>query len=90
MPSILHILDVDNHVKEQHGQPKQKQGENGIDKMLSKAHGGMNWGTIAIYSCAMSCGESAHEYVIIQESGDGSWKKRTMKKIPDNDDAMAD
>ena len=39
----------------------------------------MNWGTIAVYSCASSCNTNREEFVIVQESADGDPKKREMK-----------
>lgn len=72
MPSILHILNVDRL-------QSTKKGSN-IDLVMRNDSGGMNWGTIAVYSCAVSCENSVEEYVVIQESVDVNPKERRMKK----------
>ena len=41
----------------------------------------MNWGAIAVYSCAISCDLSRTEYVVVQESGDGMPKRKAIKLI---------
>ena len=32
--------------------------------------GGMNWGSIAVYSCPESCNDSREEFIIVQDSLD--------------------
>jgi len=89
MPSILHILDVDKYApKEESQQSLQRDVE--IDRILSKNNGGMRWGTIAVYSCAMSCESSSDEFVVVQESADGDPKKRALKEVGDNMEDMED
>jgi len=76
MPSILHVIGVDKFIKERSA------GQNtyiDIETIFSKSNGGMNWGTIAVYSCASSCNANMEEFVIVQESADGDPKKREMK-----------
>jgi len=78
MPSILHIIGVDKFTKE----ISESVGPNNyieIEKIFSKSNGGMNWGTIAVYSCSSSCNANMEEFVIVQESADGDPKKREMK-----------
>ena len=83
MPSVLHILDVDKYApKEDSQQSLQRDVE--IERILSKNSGGMNWGTIAVYSCAMSCESSTDEFVVVQEPADGVPKKRALKEVGDN------
>ena len=76
MPSALHKLDVDRS-KLGGGICKRSN----IEVALGKEGGGMNWGAIAVYSCAMSCDLSRTEFVVVQESGDGVPKRKAMKLI---------
>lgn len=72
LPSVLHILAVDDHTKIKNDE------KHSIEWMLSKSNGGMNWGTITVYSCAKSCNDYREEYVIVQESNDDDIS--TLKK----------
>lgn len=58
LPSLLHILDVDKFSGKDNG--------SGISSMLSS---GMNWGSVAVFTCPNACKES-EEAVVIQESVD--------------------
>mmetsp|Transcript_1035 Transcript_1035/g.1839 ORF Transcript_1035/g.1839 Transcript_1035/m.1839 type:complete len:592 (-) Transcript_1035:138-1913(-) len=86
MPSILHVLNVDKYAT--------VVGDSGVDttpktsvemnELFDKFSGGMNWGTIAVYSCSVSCKEYREEYVVVQESIDGDPKRVQIKMIPKN------
>ncbi len=88
MPSILHTLDVDRYSR-QHAQDSKSNQEKRIDCVMRKDFGGMNWGTIAVFSCARSCESYRDEYVIIQESVDATPKLREQKKPPIDDNSNA-
>lgn len=66
MPSILELLDVDCY------SIGNKSKHYSIESLLSKSVGGMNWGVMAVYSCPFSCQQSAEEYVVVQDSVDGT------------------
>ena len=76
MPSALHTLDVDRYKL---ADLTCKKGN--IEVAMGKEEGGMNWGAIAVYSCAISCDLSRTEYVVVQESGDGMPKRKAIKLI---------
>ena len=76
MPSALHTLDVDRSKLSSDSCKKRN-----IEVAMGKDEGGMNWGAIAVYSCAMSCDLSRTEFVVVQESGDGVPKRKAMKMI---------
>ena len=76
MPSILHVLGVDKFIDDSEKESKHAKE---LDHILSKNSGGMNWGTIAVYSCSLSCELSDEEYVVVQESADGDPQKRELK-----------
>lgn len=81
MPSILHVLNVDKYatIGNRIDLPTSR---NEKDEILGTfSSGGMNWGTIAVYSCSVSCGEFREEYVVVQESVDGDPKRMDMKVI---------
>jgi hypothetical protein len=85
MPSLLHLLDVDKR--------SMNNAVGKIDELMTT--GGMNWGTIAIYTCKANC-DNGEDFLIVQDSVDGSPKKRTgatedsMVTNDDNDDEMVD
>ncbi len=62
MPSMLHVLDVDSNAN--------YLGDVSLDVLELVSTGGMNWGSVAIYSCPESCDLSREEFVIVQESID--------------------
>lgn len=67
LPSVLHVLDVDS------SQPSTQPRSSAVDtdEMVDLASiGGMNWGSIAVYSCPESCDKSREEFLIVQESAD--------------------
>ena len=103
MPSILHVLKVDQCYRDRHERTKHENHAMALisnegrtrtrtskmsemSEMMSKSHGGMNWGTIVVYSCAISCESEHNEFVIIQESADGNPEIREMKKINDGEE----
>lgn len=59
LPSLLHVLEVDRYAGS-----KASGGSAAIGDMLSN---GMNWGSVAVFTCPDSCGEEA---LVIQESVD--------------------
>jgi hypothetical protein len=85
MPSILHTIGVDEFITRKEKSKGSNVGTIEIDEILSKNNGGMNWGTIAIYSCAVSC-SNREEFIIVQESADGDPKKREMTRADRDDD----
>jgi pre-rRNA-processing protein TSR4 len=65
LPSILHVLDVDSSVI-----PHE------VDESVDiNSVGGMNWGSIAVYSCPNSCDESREEVCVVQ-CGDVAIRKK--------------
>jgi len=78
LPSILHALDVDSYASTG---AEQNDDDDVMDLFSS---GGMNWGSVAVYSCSQSCDESRDEFLIVQEAvGDAPIEKKTEK----NDDS---
>jgi hypothetical protein len=73
MPSVLHVLEVDKYSNLVNNE---RSNSNDLEFTLSKDHGGMNWGCIAVYSCAESCDRSHEEFVVVQESADGIPQRR--------------
>lgn len=61
LPSILHTLEVEKYSGAA-AKPA------GISDLMSD---GMNWGSVAVYSCPNACVASQEEYLVIQESVDG-------------------
>lgn len=61
LPCLLHVLDVDS---------VNSNCNNDKDITDLTSMGGMNWGSIAVYSCPDSCDESREEFLIVQESGE--------------------
>jgi hypothetical protein len=90
MPSILHILDVDKFANDNDNpsgtRTKESKSRMELDQILSKNNGGMNWGTIAVYSCVNSCEINVDEFVVVQESADGNPQKRELKKVEPGED----
>lgn len=54
-----------------------------LEWVMRKDRGGMNWGVVAVYSCAMSCDKFREEFVVLQESTDGEPKKVIPTVVPD-------
>lgn len=89
LPSLLHVLDVDVHATTAVS-PK-----NSDDVMDLISSGGMNWGSIAVYSCSESCEQSREEFIIVQEAVcdapiSRGKKGETKDDSDDNDDCMDD
>lgn len=74
LPSLLHVLDVDSA----------SDNDNGITDLTSV--GGMNWGSIAVYSCPNSCDESREEFLVVQESDEASTKQKPEPMSEEEDD----
>ncbi|KAL7481340.1 hypothetical protein ACHAW6_007021 [Cyclotella cf. meneghiniana] len=84
LPSILHILEVD------FCSPAASETD---DLMDLTSMGGMNWGSIAVYSCPDSCDESREEVCIVQIGDDAPVKNingSTGISAEDNDDDDCD
>ena len=79
MPSILHTVNVDKYARKSLKYTRRSKNGNDLDIILSKNVGGMNWGTIAVYSCSDSCDCEREEFIVVQESADGNPKRREMK-----------
>ena len=62
LPSLLHVLEVDKYAEDT------QNASAGIGYLLSN---GMNWGSVAVYTCANSCSASSEELLVVQESVDG-------------------
>ena len=60
LPSLLHILRVDQY-------SESPSGTSGINALLA---GGMDWGAVAVYTCSNSCSVCKEDYLLIQESLD--------------------
>jgi len=67
MPSILHVLHVDQYAT---AKTSTTTSNSGLDSSMNS--GGMNWGVLAVYSCSISCTKYRDEYVVVQESVDGT------------------
>lgn len=84
MPSILHVLNVDQcspaPLWNESTRERTSEQKKDMELMMSREYmdGGMNWGAVAIYSCVVSCDESREEFVIVQESADAKPKKRVL------------
>jgi pre-rRNA-processing protein TSR4 len=61
LPSILHTLEVEKYS----GAATKPAG---ISDLMAD---GMNWGSVAVYSCPNACAASQEEYLVVQESADG-------------------
>ena len=63
LPSMLHVLEVDS-------------GTVKVDESMDVTSiGGMNWGSIAVYSCPNSCDECREEVCIVQRGDEVEMKK---------------
>jgi hypothetical protein len=45
----------------------------------------MNWGSIAVYSCPLSCDDSREEFVIVQEAVGDAPTRKVAEKGDDSD-----
>jgi hypothetical protein len=71
LPSLLHVLEVDKHVKSDGANSS----ANPEQSTLATAYesGGMDWGNIAVYTCPnTTCAGEATEYCVVQDSVDES------------------
>ena len=69
MPSLLHVLNVDGHVK---SVPSSSTTTDDLKELFDRANCGMSWGVIAIYSCPLNCSKSSREYIVVQGATDGN------------------
>jgi pre-rRNA-processing protein TSR4 len=93
LPSLLHVLEVDKY-----SGSKSKDGEEGLGDLLSN---GMNWGSVAVFTCPNSC-ENCEDVLVIQESVDerpeipygqqpqGSATTAVVEDMDDDDDFQLD
>eukprot|EP00578_Thalassiosira_sp_NH16_P005480 CAMPEP_0181134386 /NCGR_PEP_ID=MMETSP1071-20121207/32061_1 /TAXON_ID=35127 /ORGANISM="Thalassiosira sp., Strain NH16" /LENGTH=359 /DNA_ID=CAMNT_0023220903 /DNA_START=403 /DNA_END=1485 /DNA_ORIENTATION=- len=80
LPSLLHVLDVDSYTA-----AKQRDEDDMMDLISA---GGMNWGSIAVYSCSESCNKSQEEFIMVQESVCDSPIKKSL--VSNNDNSAVD
>lgn len=76
LPCLLHVLDVDS---------ENSNSDDGNDITDLTSMGGMNWGSIAVYSCPESCDESREEFLIVQESGEDVATKQKTEPMSEED-----
>lgn len=81
MPNLLGVLDVDKHARAKEHKPMSNLN---INELMGREFGGMNWGALAIYTCKDDCDSSREDYVVVQDSIDGTPEKRSGA----TDDAM--
>lgn len=77
LPSLLHVLDVDS-----------ANSSNDCTDLTSM--GGMNWGSIAIYSCPESCDGSREEVLVVQESGEDVATKQKTEPMSEEEEENDD
>ena len=73
MPSLLHVLDVDKHAT-----TSSSANSNNLDDIMSADYGGMNWGTIAVYTCPETSCSNKEEFLVVQASVDETPHKRAV------------
>ncbi len=82
LPSLLHVLEVDKYVRSNFdaatSSDKKDDDMTALDVKDAFERGGMNWGSIAIYTCSQDCETSQEEYVIVQDSLDGKPQKMNL------------
>jgi hypothetical protein len=85
LPSLLHVLDVDGHATAVGASGKED--KNDDDDVLDIINnGGMSWGSIAVYSCPLSCNDSREEFVVVLEAVDDAPTRKDAENRDDNDD----
>ena len=84
LPSILHVLNVDSYATKE----EKKNGDDDMMDLISE--GGMNWGSIAVYSCSESCEQSREEFIIMQESVCDAPLEKTKPAANGNSDEEMD
>jgi hypothetical protein len=67
LSSLLHVLEVDKHAQSTNVDGSTAASASGLGAAYE--HGGMNWGSIAVYSCPNVCAAD-EEYVVVQDSID--------------------
>jgi pre-rRNA-processing protein TSR4 len=82
LPSLLHVLDVDS--------VNSNNDDDNDNIMDLSSIGGMNWGSIAVYSCPESCDESREEFLIVQESGEDVETKQQKSEPMSEDENDSD
>jgi len=76
VPHLLQVLDVDNHAQKFNNKKKSSSDNDMMDLNEEFSSGGQNWGTIAVYTCSISCDEYPEEYVVVQDSVDSMPERR--------------
>ena len=88
LPSLLHVLDVDGHAAAMGASVRGKEnGDNDNNVMDLINSGGINWGSMAVYSCPLwlSCDDSRDEFVIVQEAIGDAPTRKVLEKGDDSD-----
>ena len=72
LSTVLHELDVDSNCQGNEGKSKGKsKGKSGGGaeqrRRMIMNHGGMDWSTLLVYSCADSCDQSYEEVVVVHQ-----------------------
>lgn len=84
LPSLLHVLDVDGHATAVGASGEEDEIDD--DDVLGLINnGGMNWGSIAVYSCPLSCDDSREEFVVVLEAVDDAPTINDAGKGDDSD-----
>jgi len=89
MPSILHVLNVDEHVNKTYIPSSTLEDSNQVSTQNSRGANvniGMNWGAISVYSCVNSCDQSREEFLVLQASVDDIPSFHQKQSNQDNDD----
>eukprot|EP00980_Cylindrotheca_fusiformis_P004197 scaffold912_cov119-Cylindrotheca_fusiformis.AAC.13 len=66
LPSLLHVLEVDKFA----GGSNNTTSNNGSEDIHGLLSNGMNWGSIAVFTCPNNCDETEEEALVIQKTVD--------------------
>ena len=76
------MLDVNGYATVVGGREK-KDNDNGVIDLINS--GRMNWGSIAVYSCLLSCNDNQEEFVIVQKAVGNAPMRKNVEKGDDSD-----
>ena len=76
------MLDVNGYATVVGGREK-KDNDNGVIDLINS--GRMNWGSIAVYSCLLSCNDNQEEFVIVQKAVGDAPMRKNVEKGDDSD-----
>ena len=76
------MLDVNGYATVVGGREKKDNDNDVIDLINS---GRMNWGSIAVYSCLLSCNDNQEEFVIVQKAVGDAPMRKNVEKGDDSD-----